>query len=182
MHREIGSGRLELVAGNIVTQQVDAIVNAANAALAGGGGVDGAIHRQGGPKIMRETNEKYPSGCPTGSAVITSAGRLPAKFVIHAVGPVWQGGQQGEPDLLASAYRACWEVAKVHGCASLALPALSTGAYGYPLDLAAQVALHEAAQWLAAHPLPGVIRFVLFGEDAYNTFANLLPNAGKNHH
>lgn len=128
MHITINGRRLELVQGDVVAQQVDAIVNAANSRLAGGGGVDGAIHRAGGPIIMDETRRRYPAGCPTGSAVISSAGNLPSKYVIHAVGPVWNGGRHGEEQLLASAYLAALELAVEHACRSAALSALSTGA------------------------------------------------------
>src|SRR3954471_3128665 len=136
---------LELVLGDITQQAVDAIVNAANSRLSGGGGVDGAIHRAGGPSIMDETSHRYPDGCPTGSAVITSAGDLPAKYVIHAVGPVWNGGGRGEDLQLASAYRTSLTLANKHACQSVASPALSTGAYRYPLAEAATVAVTTAA-------------------------------------
>ena len=171
---QIGKGRIELVQGDITEQSVDAIVNAANSALAGGGGVDGAIHRRGGPAIMRETAERYPGGCPTGSAVISGAGNLLAKYVIHAVGPVWSGGSHGEEELLASAIRRSLQLAAEHDCESIALPALSAGAYGYPLASAARVALATAAGVLKAHDQPRVVRFVLFGEDALQAFAAAL--------
>ena len=116
MIAHIGQGVLELVQGDIATQRVDAIVNAANSALAGGGGVDGAIHRGGGPEIMAETRRRYPNGCPTGEAVVSGAGKLPAKFVIHAVGPIYEDGQSGEGELLASAYRASLCAAEQRGC------------------------------------------------------------------
>ena len=127
MRIEINAQTLELHQGDITLRKVDAIVNAANSRLAGGGGVDGAIHRRGGPAIMAETNEKFPDGCPTGSAVISTAGKLPAKWVIHAVGPVWSGGHRGEAELLAAAVRRCLELAVAHECRSIALPALSRG-------------------------------------------------------
>ncbi len=146
---------LELVEGDITAQAVDAIVNAANAQLAGGGGVDGAIHRRGGSAIMQETARRYPRGCPTGSAVISGAGLLAAKYVIHAVGPVWRGGDAGESDLLAGAYRRALELAREHDCRSIALPALSTGAYGYPLDQASRVALTTTIEFLRAHDCAG---------------------------
>jgi len=132
---------IELTEGDITLQAVDAIVNAANSRLAGGGGVDGAIHRRGGPAIMEETQRKYPNGCSPGSAVISGAGNLQAKYVIHAVGPIWQGGDQGEAELLAQAHRESLELAHGHECHSLAFPAIGAGAYGYPLDGAARVAL-----------------------------------------
>ena len=127
MRVQINGQTLELHQGDITAEQVDAIVNAANSRLAGGGGVDGAIHRRGGAAIMADTAAKYPDGCPTGSAVISIAGNLPAKHVIHAVGPVWSGGHRGEPALLAGAYRRALELAMAAGCRSIALPALSTG-------------------------------------------------------
>jgi len=118
-----------VVLGDIAAQETDAIVNAANPRLAGGGGVDGAIHRAGGPAILAETRRRYPNGCPTGSAVISGGGLLRTKYVIHAVGPVWSGGGNGEAELLASAYRTSLDLAAEHACRSVALPALSTGAY-----------------------------------------------------
>ncbi|MGE0758431.1 MAG: macro domain-containing protein, partial [Pirellulaceae bacterium] len=121
---------LELVQGDITAQKVDAIVNAANSQLAAGGGVDGAIHRRGGPAIQAELRQRYPGGCPTGSAVISTAGDLPARYVVHGVGPMWQGGTQGESELLARVYRRSLELACGHECRSIALPAISTGVYG----------------------------------------------------
>lgn len=164
---------LEYVLGDITQQQVDAIVNAANSRLAGGGGVDGAIHRAGGPSIMEETRQRYPDGCPTGSAVLTGAGNLRAKFVIHAVGPFWSGGNRGEQTLLASAYRTSLDLAAAHDCRSVAMPALSTGAYRYPLDAAARIAVKTATDFLSeledAQPL-ALIRFVLFTNEALSAF------------
>ena len=162
-----------MVLGDITQQDVDAIVNAANSRLAGGGGVDGAIHRAGGPGIMEETRQGHPAGCPTGSAVITGAGNLRAKYVIHAVGPVWSGGHRGEEELLASAYRTSLDLAASHDCRSVALPALSTGASGYPMDAAALVAVRVAAEFLTRlgeeYPL-NLLRFVLFSSDARQAF------------
>jgi O-acetyl-ADP-ribose deacetylase (regulator of RNase III) len=174
MHRTVLGKTLELVKGDITEQAVDALVNAANSRLAGGGGVDGAIHRRGGPEIMRETARRYPDGCPTGSAVISGAGKLPAKYVIHAVGPVWRGGGRGEPDLLRSAYRAALDLAREHGCRGVALPSLSTGAYGYPIDQAARIALAVASEFLAEDGLPELVRFVLFGAEALAAFEGAL--------
>ena len=165
---------LDLVQGDVTTQQIDAIVNAANSCLAGGGGVDGAIHRRGGPAIMAETRARYPDGCPTGSAVITAAGNLSARFVIHAVGPIWQGGGRGEAGLLASAYRRCFELAVEYACGSIALPSLSTGAYSYPLDAAARVAIATAVDFLRAEGRPALVRFVLFSGEAHAAFAAAL--------
>lgn len=174
MEINIGSCKLDLVQGDITQQSTDAIVNAANSRLAGGGGVDGAIHRGGGPSMMAETREKYPQGCPTGKAVITGAGQLPARYVIHAVGPIWRGGQQGEPDLLASAYRRSLEVAVEHHCQSVAFPSLSTGAYGYPLELASGTALCTVMTFLRERKQPAWVRFVLFDQVALDTFVQTL--------
>ena len=177
MNVTINRRLLELVLGDIAAQQVDAIVNAANSRLSGGGGVDGAIHRAGGPAIMEETDRRYPDGCPTGSAVISGAGRLAAKHVIHAVGPVWRGGQGGEERLLESAYAAALELVAAHDCRSVALPALSTGAYRYPLDDAARVAIATAANFLekrVGDSPPDVVRLVLFTADALTAFERAL--------
>jgi len=171
MRWEIKTAAIELVQGDITRQEIDAIVNAANSRLAGGGGVDGAIHRRGGPSIMQETAERYPAGCPTGSAVITSAGDLPAKYVIHAVGPVYSGGKRGEADLLGGAFRRSLELAVEHDCKSIALPALSTGAYGYPAAEAAAIALSTVAAFLNEHHKPELVRFVLFDAVALAAFA-----------
>lgn len=165
---------IELVQGDITDQHVDAIVNAANSRLAGGAGVDGAIHRRGGPSIMAETRQRYPDGCPTGSAVISTAGELPARYVIHAVGPIWNGGDAGEAELLASAHRRCLELAIENDCQSIAFPAISTGVYGYPVDQAAAVALETSAKFLREHGKPSTIRFVLFSREALETFATAL--------
>jgi O-acetyl-ADP-ribose deacetylase len=158
MRTSIGACTLELQQGDITDQQLDAIVNAANSRLAGGGGVDGAIHRRGGPSIMEETRGRYPEGCPTGSAVISGAGNLAARYVIHAVGPIWQGGTHGEPELLASAYRRCLELADEHDCSSVAFPSLSTGAYRYPIDLASRTALSTTIDFLTDRGRPALVR------------------------
>jgi O-acetyl-ADP-ribose deacetylase len=164
----IGRGQVELVEGDITAQAVDAIVNAANSRLAGGGGVDGAVHLRAGPGLM-EACRKI-GGCPTGSAVLTPGFNLAARFVIHAVGPVWHGGNSGEPDLLRSAYQSCLEIAAREGFSSIAFPSLSTGAYGYPMGAAARIALTAARQHLKEETSLRVIRFVLFGRDALNVF------------
>ena len=162
MRWQIKSAVIEVVQGDITRQEVDAIVNAANSRLAGGGGVDGAIHRRGGPSITQETAERYPDGCPTGSAVITSAGNLSAKLVIHAVGPFYSGGKRGDAELLAGALRRSLELAVEHDCKSVAFPALSTGAYRYPITDAAAIALDTVKRFLEEHERPELVRFVLF--------------------
>lgn len=174
MRCRLEGGVLELVRGDITLQEVDAVVNAANKRLAGGGGVDGAIHRRGGPSIMEETRRRYPEGCPTGQAVITGAGDLPSRFVIHAVGPVWKGGSKGEDTLLASAYRCCLEVAVAHECRSIAFPSLSTGAYRYPVIKAARTALSTVIEFLEERGAPELVRFVLFDEATCRAYAGAL--------
>ncbi len=161
MKRTIGATTISLVRGDITEQHVDAIVNAANAQLAGGSGVDGAIHRAGGPTIMAEC--RAIGGCPTGKAVRTTAGDLPSKYVIHAVGPIWRGGGHGEPDLLASAYTASLEAAAAAGARTIAFPSISTGAYGYPKASAADIALATVAS-CAPELNFDEIRFVLFSD------------------
>ncbi len=177
MQFRLESSVLELVQGDITLQQVDAIVNAANRWLAGGGGVDGAIHRRGGPAIMEETRRRYPQGCPTGQAVITGAGDLPSRFVIHAVGPVWKGGGKGEPTLLASAYRSCLDVALAHECRSIAFPSLSTGAYRYPVVKAARTAISTVLGFLEEHGTLELVRFVLFDEATCKAYAGALSES-----
>lgn len=174
-----GASRIELVQGDITQQRVDAIVNAANSGLLGGGGVDGAIHRAAGPTLMQETRMLYPDGCPTGSAVATTAGRLQAKYVFHAVGPIWAGGEKDEPKLLASAYQTCLELSLDHHCQSIAFPAISTGVYGYPIDLAAETALGVTWKFLKQKQQPGVVRFVLFGPGPYGAFARVLESLAE---
>lgn len=168
-----GSTTLELVQGDITEQAVDAIVNAANARLAGGGGVDGAIHRRGGPTIMEECRRI--GGCPTGSAVITGAGDLPARYVIHAVGPVWSGGDRGEDELLRSAYRSSLELAERHGVRTIAFPSLSTGAYRFPVQRAARLALSTVREHLekGTSRLERVL-FVLFDEATLEVYRRAL--------
>ena len=165
--------QIRLVQGDITRVTVDAIVNAANSALAGGGGVDGAIHRVGGPEVMADLEHRYGRGrhCPTGSAVVSVAGQLPARIVIHAVGPIWRGGSAGEADLLASAYRTSLDVAAEEGARSVAFPSISTGIYGYPVDLAAAVALQTVDAWVAEHPdALESVTFVLFSTDTLEAF------------
>jgi len=160
--------RLRVVQGDITKLITTAIVNAANSSLLGGGGVDGAIHRAGGPRILEECRaiRAQQGGCRPGEAVLTSGGRLPTRFVIHTVGPVWQGGQRGEPVLLASCYRNCLRIAAKQEMESVAFPGISTGIYGYPKAEAAAVAAHEIRQWLAAHEWPREVVLVAFDDEA----------------
>lgn len=156
--------RIRVVEGDITRLHVDAIVNAANETLLGGGGVDGAVHRAAGPGLLDECRGL--GGCATGDAKVTGAHDLPARFVIHTVGPVWHGGGRGEPELLASCYRRCLEEAERLGVGSIAFPAISTGVYGYPASAAARIAVHEVRRWLAAHDLPVGVVFCTFGPAA----------------
>lgn len=162
---------LALVQGDITKVAADAIVNAANSHLAGGGGVDGAIHRVGGPTIMQECRKI--GGCPTGSAVATSAGDLPAKYVFHAVGPMYSGKEQ-DAELLASAYKRCLELAEEHKIASISFPSLSTGVYGYPLDEAAPIALRTIIEHIQQPTSLKQVTMVLYGGGAYKTYERAL--------
>jgi O-acetyl-ADP-ribose deacetylase (regulator of RNase III) len=161
---------IEAVRGDITEQAIDAIVNAANSSLLGGGGVDGAIHRAGGPAILEEC--RLLGGCETGDAKATTAGQLPARHVIHTVGPVWHGGEAAEAELLASCHRRALELAAELGCASVAFPAISTGVYDYPVELAAPGAV--AAVREALHSPVELVRFVLFGDESLAAFTRAL--------
>lgn len=174
--RQFGKTAIILKQGDITRETVDAIVNAANSSLLGGGGVDGAIHRAGGPQILEECRQivARQGGCPTGEAVITGAGRLDARHVVHTVGPVWQGGGAGEPELLASAYRRSLVVAAANGARTIAFPAISAGIYGYPLDRAAAVAVGVARDYALEKPDFMEIRFVLYSADSFAAFAAVL--------
>ena len=153
---------LEIVKGDITRETTEAIANAANSTLAGGGGVDGAIHKAAGPTVMAELRERYP-GCPTGSAVITAGGNLPAKWILHAVGPVY-AGTPDDAELLESAYRTCLILCEQHHIASVAFPSISTGVYGYPVDEAAPVAVRTVIRQLQEREWPSLARFVLFDD------------------
>lgn len=161
MHAE---ARLVVVEGDLTKQAVDAIVNAANSSLLGGGGVDGAIHRAAGPELLAECRALR--GCETGDAKITRGYRLPAKWVIHTVGPIWRGGKRGEVDHLASCYRRSLEVALGCGCRTVAFPSISTGAYRFPMEPAARIAVRECREFLAAHPEMERILLVCFGAES----------------
>jgi O-acetyl-ADP-ribose deacetylase (regulator of RNase III) len=166
-----------LLQGDIVRVQADAIVNAANSALAGGGGVDGAIHRAGGSSIMAECRKI--GGCPTGSAVATTAGRLPARYVFHAVGPIYRGTDEDER-LLASAYQSCLDLAEQYKVESIAFPSLSTGVYGYPLELAAPIALRTIIEHIKKPTSLKQVMFVLFGDRSYQAFEEALAKLLSN--
>ena len=166
--RTINGVTLALMRGNIVEVQVDAIVNAANSSLLGGGGVDGAIHDAAGPELLAYCRTL--GGCPTGDAKITPGFRLPARWVIHAVGPVWQGGGHQEDALLASCYQKSLALAEHHGLRTIAFPAISTGIFGFPLERATAIAVAETRSFLDAHALPEQVIFLCFSERAYEVY------------
>ena len=168
---------LEVVQGDITQQDTEAIGNAANSRLAGGGGVDGAIHRAGGPTIMADLRTKY-TGCPTGSAVITGGGNLKAKYVIHAVGPIYSGSSK-DAQLLSSAYRTCLELCTQHKISSIAFPSISTGVYGYPVEEASPIALKTVKDYLKDHPEIKLVRFVLFDSNTYRVYEGTLKELTK---
>jgi O-acetyl-ADP-ribose deacetylase (regulator of RNase III) len=173
-HLVVGARRLEITRGDITQERTDAIANAANEALRGGGGVDGAIHRAAGPGLLEELRQRFPHGTPTGTAVATEAHGLPSRWVLHAVGPVWRGGDQGEPELLADAYRSCLRLADELGARSVAFPAISMGIYGYPTAEGARVALRTVREHLAGDAGPELVRFVLFSDETFDHFADAL--------
>lgn len=172
----ISGTRLSLVQGDITKQMTDAIVNAANSSLMGGGGVDGAIHHAGGPDILEECRQivSRQGRLPTGKAVVTSGGNLKAKYVIHTVGPIWHGGHRGEADLLASAYRDSLDLAAARGMKSVSFPSISTGAYGYPLERAALIALQTVIDFLRQASLLNEVVFVLFDAETHRIYDRTL--------
>ena len=173
MHKEI-----ILIQGDITRQDTEAIVNAANSSLMGGGGVDGAIHRAGGPDILEECERivARQGRCPTGQAVITTGGNLNAKYVIHTVGPIWRGGDNNEQQLLADAYRNSLALAREHNIKTIAFPSISTGAYRFPIDQAASIALKTVENFLTEHPGFQEVRFVLFSEQDLIQYQNASEN------
>jgi len=176
MKLKVNIATIEVVQGDITKEHVDAIANAANSGLRGGGGVDGAIHRAGGPSIMAECRKL--GGCDTGDAKITTGGNLPAKYVIHTVGPIYRDGKHGEPELLASCYRRSLEVAEENGARSIAFPAIGCGVYGYPISEAARIAVETVRTFLSNHNSIETVRFVLFTDDVYAAFCDALGAEG----
>jgi O-acetyl-ADP-ribose deacetylase len=164
--------RIEVLETDITKLAVDAIVNAANESLLGGGGVDGAIHRAAGPELLKECRTLH--GCPTGEAKITKGYKLPAKFVIHTVGPVWHGGSRNEPGLLAKCYRNSLALATAHSIETIALPAISCGIYGYPIDQAVRIAVRETTTYLEQNPIPEKVIFACFGREIYDAYVREL--------
>jgi O-acetyl-ADP-ribose deacetylase (regulator of RNase III) len=177
MQTQINQAILELVRGNIVEQEVDVIVNAANSSLLGGGGVDGAIHRAAGPKLLLECMTLR--GCATGEAKITKGYRLPASHIIHAVGPRYRDGKHGEAEQLAGAYRASLVLATQHHLQRIAFPAISAGIYGYPLAEAAKIALRTVTDYLRSHTDIKLVRFVLFNDETFDAFSRALTQQAR---
>jgi len=170
-----GHDRITVVEGDITRQRVDAIVNAANTSLLGGGGVDGAIHRAAGPQLLAECRTL--GGCPTGDAKITRGYNLPAAWVIHTAGPVWHGGTHHEDDLLARCYRSCFALVAEHGVRTVAFPAISAGIYGFPLERATRIAVAETTRFLAANATVEEVRFVCFSAETYQTYRAIVEEA-----
>lgn len=173
------TNRISVIIGDITLLQIDAVVNAANQTLLGGGGVDGAIHRAAGPGLLEECRRL--EGCRTGDAKITRGYNLPARFIIHTVGPVWQGGRKGEDELLAACYRNSLVLAELGGIKSLAFPAISTGAYSFPLERAARIAVRAVREFLAIHPSVERVVFVCHGAEVYRVYLQILEKDRKDH-
>ncbi|AZR72039.1 O-acetyl-ADP-ribose deacetylase [Anoxybacter fermentans] len=182
MEIRINDTRLTLVKGDITLQETEAIVNAANSSLLGGGGVDGAIHRAGGPKILEECKKirARQGGCPTGEAVITTGGNLKAKYVIHTVGPIWRGGNSNEPQLLKNCYINSLKLAKENNIKTISFPSISTGAYRYPVDKAAVIALSAVIEFLRKNNGFEEVRFVLFSDEIFDTYKEALTSLCSN--
>ena len=170
-------GKIEIIQGDITRQAVDAIVNAANCSLLGGGGVDGAIHRAAGPELLEECRTLH--GCRTGEAKITKGYRLPAKYVIHTPGPIWHGGNSGEAELLASCYRSCLTIASQYGCKTVDFPSISTGVYHFPLDKAAKIAIGTIQEFLKNHSEIERVRMVCFDGRTFEQYYNALSAIGE---
>jgi O-acetyl-ADP-ribose deacetylase (regulator of RNase III) len=170
----VGKAKVQIIRGDITDQETDAIVNAANSTLMGGGGVDGAIHRKGGPKILEECKKirltQYPEGLPTGKAVMTSGGNMKAKYVIHTVGPIWRGGNSGESELLSDAYKNSLKLAVTKGLKTISFPSISTGAYGFPIEKASKIALEAVKSFLESEDGLELVVCVLFSQSDFDTY------------